>query len=139
MKLQILRPEQEPIEGYKTVIVDKGNLNLSELSDNECDTILAPEVMDSFPIDSVGELINGIVSKLRKGGEVVIGGTDIRVFAKMVGNGSMDPQAASNVVANVASMTTVDLAKGLLTSLGLDIASSTIDGIHYEIKATRGR
>lgn len=139
MKLQILRPEQEPIEGYKTVTISDAHLNLSELSDNECDTILAPEIMDSFPADKSSEVLSGIAAKLRQGGELVVGGTDIRIFAKMVSNGALLELPASEIVGKSTSMTTVKSVTSILSSLGLDIASTTIEGIHYEVKATRGR
>ena len=137
MKIQILRQDQKPIEGYQQITVDRNSLDLATVSDNECEFILAPDVLDSFSGDGAGQVIQALYSKLRLGGTLVIGGTDVRLFSKAVLNGAVGVMDASNIVTNCHAMTSVEMTKVTLQGLGLFINSTSLDGLHYELKATR--
>ncbi len=137
MKLQIIREAQEAIIGYKVLTVGNNSLDLGSVTSNECEVILASDVMDSFPVGNSQEVIGALRSKLRINGELIVGGTEVRAFAKAVANGLITPDDASNVVTQNNSMTSVGTVKGILEGFGLDIMSSHIDGLHYEIKAKR--
>lgn len=136
-KLQVLQANQEPVKGYDTVLVTQNNIDLSQVTNNECDSILASDVLDSFAAPNAPQLIQGLVSKLRLNGELVLGGTDVRLFARAVTNGQIAPVDASNVVTNVHSMTTSEQVKEICTQLGLQIQSVHLDGLHYEVKVKR--
>lgn len=136
-KLQVLQANQEPIKGYDTVLVTPNNIDLSQITNNECDSILASDVMDCFPAPNAQQLIQGLVSKLRLNGELVLGGTDVRLFAKAVANGQIAPVDASNVVTNIHSMTTSEQVKEICAQLGLQVQSVHLDGLHYEVKVKR--
>ena len=110
-----------------------------QITDNECDFILASDVMDSFNAGAAPQLLQALVTKLRLNGELVVGGTDVRLFAKAVSNGQIAPVDASNVVTNVHSMTTSEQVKELCTQLGLAVQSVHLDGLHYEVKAKRSQ
>jgi hypothetical protein len=138
-KLQVLQQNQEPVKGYDTVLVDRNNIDLSQVTDNECDSILASDVMDSFTAPAAAQLIQALSTKLRLNGELVIGGTDVRLFAKAVSNGLIAPVDASNIVTNVHSMTTSEQVREICTQLGLQIQSVHLDGLHYEVKVKRGQ
>ena len=138
MKLHIVKPEQESIENYTRLDVTSNTLDLSAVSDNECIAILANDILDVFNLDNVHAVIEQLVRKLRMGGELVIGGTDIRLFCKFVANDQIDEPTAARLIGNAQSMTTFDQTSNSLVALGLNILSSQIMGIHYEIKASRG-
>ena len=138
MKIHILKENQQNIENYKRVTISNNKIDLSNVSDNECSFILANDVCDSFSIEHISELVQGIIKKLRMKGTVVIGGTDIRLFCKNVINGSISELEASKVTESVQSMTTLNETTNLIRSLGLNIESTQMSGIHYEIKANRG-
>ena len=138
MKLHILRSDQDPIENFKQILVTPNEINLEEVSDNECETIIAPDVLDSFSVPNIAELINALLSKLRLKGEISIGGTDVRLFSKCILNGELSVSEASNVVGQVESMTALPMIQDMLTSAGLRVLSSHLNGIHFEIKAKRG-
>ena len=53
MKIHITRPQEESIENYKRIEVHDNSLDLSMISDNECESILANELLDSFSIDKI--------------------------------------------------------------------------------------
>jgi len=138
MKIQILRENQQAIENYTKIIVGDNQIDLSSISDNECSFILANDVLDSFSIENIDQLIKSILMKLRINGSIVIGGTDMRLFCKNVTNGSVDTGQASRIIGVVQSMTVLNDIVNLIRSSGLNIESTQITGIHYEIKATRG-
>lgn len=138
MKLQIIKQDQEEVRGYEVVFVDRNQLDLTKVADNECEFILASDIMDSFSGgDSSKQVLQALRTKLRLNGTVVVGGTDVRLFAKAVLSGVLPLDAASNIVTGVHSMTSSIKTEELLKSLGLTIESVTLDGLHYEIKATR--
>lgn len=137
MKLQLLNRDRQEIEGYKVINVTDAKLNLSEIVDNQCEQIFAPDIVDSFPLQNVQELISGIVSKLRLGGEIIIGGTDIRLFSKAVANGVMPYGDASTAISLSLSMSTPDMIAEVLQALNLKIENIHMNGIHYEVKAKR--
>jgi len=138
MKLQIVNKNQEHIEGF-TVITTKGSeIDLSSVVDNQCELIFAPDVMDTFPVSSLQELVKGLISKLRLGGEIVLGGTDIRLFCKAVSNAQVPYGDASQMIGACSSMTTPDMTADLLKAFQLSVQNIHINGLHYEVKAKRG-
>ena len=108
MKIHILKSDQKEIENYKRITVSDDQINLSEISDNECSFILANDVLDSFSVENIGSLITSIIKKLRIKGAVVIGGTDIRLFSKNVINGTISGENAAKIIGSLRSMTTLN-------------------------------
>lgn len=137
MKLQVLTTEEESVENFHHAYIKESDIDLSGVADNECELILAPDVMNYFPVSSAVQVIQGLINKLRMGGEIVIGGTDVRAFCKNVINGMIDTTTASNVVLAHKSMTSSRDIKEMLQSAGLAIKSYHMNGVHYEIKAAR--
>jgi hypothetical protein len=137
MKLHILKQGQEPVKGYDAVFISNNTLSLEHVSNNECEFILAPDIMDSFNVQAIDQLVLGLLSKLRAGGTLVIGGTHIRLFAKAVINGLITHQQASQVISSLNAMTDPKDVTERLQAKKLTIETITMDGLHYEIKATR--
>lgn len=138
MKLQIIRPEQDTIGGYEVVQITQPNsLELSHVVDNSCESILAADVIDSFNTNTVQQVCQALASKLRLGGEVSIGGTDIRFFSKFLANGLLDVNSACQIVTSTYSMSTSDMVVEALRGLGLEVLNVHMDGLHYEVKAVR--
>ena len=109
-----------------------------DISDNECSEILAQDVLDNFAIDNIHQCISSLVGKLRLGGKLVVGGTDIRLFSRMVSNNTLNEVEASNILSSANSMTSATKVKPIIQSLGLQVISVMVSGIHFEITATRG-
>jgi len=138
MKLQILRSGQtEGIEGYTAIRAEVNALSLDIVADNQCDVILAPDIVDSFSLELIDTLIVQVLKKLRMGGKLVIGGTDIRLFAKAINNGVLELGQASRIVSSVHSMISADTMVELLRQKGLRIDSFHFDGLHFEINVQR--
>lgn len=139
MKIHLVKSQDALIKGYTAVLYSKTLKlnNLNTLSDNECEFILAPDVLDEFPKQEAAEVINLLMSKLRINGTLVVGGTDIRVFCKNTINGQISESEASEIIRDKQSMSNTTETVELIKSLGLKLQSSRIIGTHYEIAAVR--
>lgn len=138
MKLQIFGSDNEKIENYQHLQCYGTPLDLSGIADNECEEILAGDVLDMYTVDVIPQLIQQLVSKLRIGGKIVLGGTEFSVLAKHVINGGFTSENVSRIIANKKSLTDVVTIKNALVQLGLSILTTSIDGIHCEVTAKRG-
>ena len=139
MKIHIVREGQETIENYKKVTVSNNSVDLSDISDNECTFILAGDTLDNFSLENIPLFIQNLTKKVRMGGSLVIGGTDIRLFAKSVINGMTPENEASNMGGLVQSMSIIANTLDIIKSLGMQIESTQINGFHYEVTAKRGQ
>jgi hypothetical protein len=138
MKLQIVRENQEPIGGYEIIKMNSPNsLELSSVVDNSCELILAADLADSFHTKNIPQLCQALISKLRLRGELIVGGTDVRLFTKHVLNGLISNKDACEIVCSTYAMSTSDMIVDAFKSFGLTILSVHMDGIHYEVKAVR--
>ena len=138
MKLQIITQDSDKIEGFTHVQCFGVQLDLSSVSDNECEVILDGDILDMYPSEVAGNVIQQLVQKLRIGGEIVLGGTECRVLAKHVVNGLLTEGQVSNIIAKKKSLVSVGTLKQAVKALGLNVLHTSIDGVHCEIKARRG-
>ena len=106
MKIQILDSRFEQfVEGYdKNIDVSNFATLASEVSNNECTYILAPEILSSCALPQYSEVITLMASKLRMNGEMVVGGTEIRAFADAIKQDKLDIQQSSGIIAKSQSM-----------------------------------
>ena len=137
MKLHVVRPEQEAIGNYTRAIAHNNEINLSQVSDNECEVIMANDVIDSFTLEKIPQLIQTLAKKMRMNGTLVIGGTDVRLLCKLVVNDQLEEAEASNIIGLIKSATSPLQIKSLLQQVGLQVISSQITGVHYELTAKR--
>lgn len=137
MKIHIVNKNQNPISGYEKIIVDQQQIDFQSISDNECEFIMANQILNDFEHKNVGNCISSLLKKLRIGGTLVVGGIESRMFATQVINGLITPDAASNHIYNCLSMTDITEVSDGIRSLELNIVSTQINGIYYEITAKR--
>ena len=78
-----------------------------------------------------------LVKRLRLGGTLVVGGTDLRIFSLNVINGMLTPDEASNIISSVSSMNNAGTITEIIRELNLTIVSTQIGGVHYEVSAER--
>ena len=138
MKIQVVKMGEAVIEGYKHVICSDNYINLMDISDNECSEIMAQDVLDNFDYEKIHECLVALVGKLRLNGKIIVGGTDVRLFSRLVINSSLNEQEASQILSRCKSMSSLNLVNPMINSLGLNIETSTINGTHFEIVAKRG-
>ena len=96
-------------------------------------------IIIDFSLENIPLFIQNLTKKVRMGGSLVIGGTDIRLFAKSVINGMTPENEASNMVGLVQSMSIIANTLDIIKSLGMQIESTQINGFHYEVTAKRGQ
>lgn len=138
MKLHVGKPETQFIQGYRPVVIIDGQLNLDSVTDNECEEILANEVCDEFPIEEIGGVMQVLLSKLRLGGKITLGGTDAFLLSKAILDGSLPEVEYCNVVRTRKSLTNVNTVADTLRGIGLNLEVFETNGVHYEITARRG-
>ena len=137
-KLAILQMGAEHPEGYQVLEIRNGAIDIDRFSENECTEILAPNLLDYFGFESLNPVISSIVSKMRKGSTIKIGGVDARMMARGIIEGAIPVYDLNQAIFSRRSITDVNLTKELLISLGLKIISARLVGLNYEIEATRG-
>jgi hypothetical protein len=137
MKIQITTSNEEHIAGYREISIKDGKIDFQEISDNECTYILANNILNAFPIEHLKQCIAELIKKLRLGGTLVVGGTDLRIFSINVINGMLPPDEASNIINSVSSMSSADVITEIIREFNLSIVSTQIGGVHYEISAER--
>ena len=137
MKVHVVDKEEDHIKGYEQVEITDQGLNLDKYSDNECSFILASDCLDLLSYENIQNSIVEMRKKMRIGSTLVIGGTDIRLFARAIINGSIDLPTANTMLCNKKSFSDVNSISDMLLGLGLTIVTTKISGVHYEIEASR--
>lgn len=139
MKIHLVKNKEAAISGYTPILYSQSIKlnNLETLSDNQSEFILAPDLLDEFPLQEIPNVIQALLKKLRFNGTVVIGGTDIRVFCKNLINSSLNEDDAAKMIQAKQSMSNTQEVVKLMQQFGLKIQASRIIGTHYEITAVR--
>lgn len=139
MKIHIIKQGETAIEGYQKIELLPGFMliGLDEVSDNEAEVIFANDILDALPANIVQQTITQLVSKLRLGGTLTLGGTELRTFTKNVTNQMIPEDQAVETIRNSQSMVNVNSLSDLLRSMGLEVEATTISGIHCEVKCVR--
>ena len=137
MKLQILKDGQDQIANYSHIVARNNKIDISHIVNNECEQILATDVLDCFTHDGIPELLQALVSKLRMGGEMSVGGTDMRLLCKSIINGSITPTEGSAIISDLYSSSSLQVIQETLEKLGLTVVDTHINGIHFEVKVRR--
>lgn len=137
MKIHIVNKDEESIEGYSKVEVENGSLDLTNYSNNECTFILASDLADMFRYEELPNNLSQIRAKMRLGSTLVVGGTDARLLCRAVIDGSIDIPTMNNVIYSKSSCSSLNTLEDIVSSLGLQVITTKISGVHYEIECQR--
>ncbi len=137
MKIHIVNKAEDHVQGYEKVEITEDGFNLSKYADNECSFILASDCLDLIEHEDIQDRILSLRKKMRIGSTLVVGGTDIRLLARAITNGSIDTATANLIIRHKKSCLDVNSISKILTELGLKIVTTKISGLHYEIEASR--
>lgn len=137
MKIHIVNKDEDHVQGYEKVEITEDGFNLSKYADNECSFILASDCLDLIEYEDIQDRILSLRKKMRIGSTLVVGGTDIRLLARAITNGSIDTATANLIIRHKKSCLDVNSISKILTELGLKIVTTKISGLHYEIEASR--
>lgn len=142
MKLQIFDGLREvEIEGFETISFPSERTffanKLNEISDNECDVIMAPEMLSYLSLEEYATYISLLISKIRMNGELVVGGTELRAFANAICSGALTPADANTIIRDSVSMVEISDVLDLVSNIPGVQYSWSCTGVHYEIRIRR--
>ena len=137
MKIHIIGNDADHIKGYERVVVQDGKVNLDQYSDNECSLIFASDCLDYLAFQDMQHFLISARQKMRMGSKLVVGGTDLRLLSRSIVNGSIGIETANSMLYSKRSCADVSLVKDTLKDVGLNILTTVISGVHYEIEASR--
>lgn len=137
MKLHVIESPEELIQGFESALVTDGGIVIDHVSDNECEQIIANNILEKFPLASVGAALQKIVSKLRMGGNINLSGIDANCFCKAFINDMTTKESMCEAINKCSSILEVKDVIAMLNGLGLEINYYRIAGVNYEISATR--
>lgn len=109
MKINLLRNTNDVLSGYLNIDpftmgtdTDKVAGGLTDLSyhvdDAEASEIIARDILDYFDPPTGDRALENWIRKLRHGGKLVVGGTDLYEVAKAITNYSLLPEAANKLL-----------------------------------------
>lgn len=138
MKLHVVKQGDTSIEGYKKIEFLNGNfLGLDDVSNNSSEEIFANDVLDAIPNEFIQQSVAALVGKLRVNGRITVGGTELRLFVKSVLNQGIPEDQAMSIIRTNQSMLNFNKLCELMKSMGLEVETTTINGIHCEVKCVR--
>lgn len=129
---------KEKFNGY----VDWG-LNqafFTEVDDGECEEIRAVDICDYIHITQIEQFLLNLFKKTRKGGKLVIGGTDY--LAVFLDNSGLTTGQVNNIFFNInskpkAGLYTLDDIVDILDKLGMKITKKILKDYEYTVEAIR--
>jgi len=146
----------QPLNGYVTVdptcSQPSADCIISDIkqidhicSDSECEEILAPEVVDYIGAKELVSTITHWKSKLRHGGKLILGGTDIMEVARQVMMGRISVPDANTVLYGTqetlwsikSGCYSMNDVVGLVKEMGLRITNKRVDGTNFIVEAIR--
>lgn len=137
MKLVILDKDDKGLSGYECVYMDSPQINLSHISDNECSEILIKNCFTQVSVVNAVEFLVLVCSKLRRGGTIKLNGVDARTLARAIVRGNMNDKEFNDIIYSCKSLLSIPTVKDILHRAGLKIETLTLNGINYDITATR--
>ena len=138
MKLHVVKQGDTSVEGYKKIEFLNGNfLGLDDVSNNSSEEIFANDVLDAIPNEFIQQSVAALVGKLRVNGRITVGGTELRLFVKSVLNQGIPEDQAMSIIKTNQSMLNFNKLCELMKSMGLEVETTTINGIHCEVKCVR--
>jgi predicted SAM-dependent methyltransferase len=138
MKLQILtNRNQAALTGYTYAYLENGQLDLSDISDNSCTSILCDDILNQLDYSQNLDGLKFLCSKLRMGGEIMISGVEPRLLAIAFTNQDITAEEFNNAVYNRKSMIPIVELKSMIAQAGLKIVTLKIVGVNYEFIGSR--
>ena len=138
MKLQIVKNDDESIDGFISLKLGEDfKTTLSQLVDHSCTEVLLLDILDAMEYDQSFEFLAIVLQKIRLNGSIILRGVSSLVFANSLLNGIIDSKQASGIISNIHSIHDQRDVINLLESKNFTIDTVKLNGISYEVKATR--
>jgi len=137
MNIYITKDDNKKIENFTNIKIQNFQTEINEIISNSCESIIADEIIDFLTTESIAKFVEALVSKLRLGGKLFITGMELGVLCRYAASETISSKDFSTVIAPRASLSSVDDVINILKQNKLNIETSTIKGLKYEITATR--
>jgi hypothetical protein len=137
MKIHITENVNSAIQGFTLVPIVYGRLDLGAVTDNSATQIVAIDAIDSVPSQMLVKFLQDVVSKMRLGCVAIFGGIELDMLARGIVTRDVNSENFNNLVYSKKSVYRNSDITNILTGLGLSIEKVLIQGIGYEITATR--
>lgn len=119
--------------------------NIDCVDNNECEEIIALDVLEYIPVQLADKTIDHWVSKLAHGGKLTVNATNIRQVARSVINKSVNLDELNEYIYGSQrfdweikrGMVDLDRLCGAMISKGLKIVSKRLDGLKMFVTAER--
>lgn len=137
MKIQVIHGNDEAIEGFTVIDIQRGIFQLSEIINNSCTEIMLINCLDLVDGETASNILYTACQKIRLGGKITITGIDIKVICRNVLNNQINNDVLNNTLANIKSFRSVADIESVLKNYNLTIDTIALKGHIYEIKASR--
>jgi hypothetical protein len=137
MKIHITENVNSAIQGFVLVPIVYGRLDLGGITNNSVAQIIATDAIDSVPSQMLVKFLQDVVSKMRIGCVAIFGGIELDILARGIVTREIGSDKFNNLVYSKKSIYRNSDITDILTNLGLSIEKVLIQGISYEITATR--
>lgn len=143
MKINIsIQPEDI---GYHNISPINGDNPFDlQINDNECTEIIADNILDYIPHSQLIPVLTHYVSKMRHGGKIILGGTDLIESMKVLLSDMNIEESNSRLFGNQKHIWdfkkggyTCDIIAKCLQSLGLRIILKRIENCRFIVEAKR--
>ena len=137
MKIHITENVNSAIQGFTLVPIVYGRLDLGGVTNNSATQVIAIDAIDSVPSQMLVKFLQDVVSKMRLGCVAIFGGIELDMLARGIVTRDVNSENFNNLVYSKKSVYRNSDITNILTGLGLSIEEVLIQGISYEITATR--
>jgi hypothetical protein len=137
MNIQITEKLDKTIDGFVTIPILYGKIDLGVVPDNAALNIVAANALDSIPHNLLNEFVSSVCKKMRFGARLFLGGVELSSVARDVTSGKMPSAAFNELIFTKRGLYNVRDIVELLESHGLNIEQANIQGHIYEITASR--
>lgn len=137
MKIHISENLDKTIQGFNTVPIIYGEVDLSNIPNNGASIIVAIDALDSIKTNSIHDFIQNIVSKMRLDCQLYLGGLDAYAISRALLSGSLDISDYGNLINGKRGIYSAKYIIDILQGLNIKVQSSVFKEYNYEISAIR--
>lgn len=129
--------------GYKNVHIDDMGSIFNDYDTGEVDNIWLDDIIDYIPVNEAEDFVRKIVSLLKRGGSLIVSGTDLYEVCKSMTSYNISVSDANKLLyagelGKIKKLSfTTPAASNLVESLGLKVITKRISDYKYTIEAIR--
>jgi hypothetical protein len=134
MKILITEKLDKTIDGFKVLPIVQSCVQLINIPRNACEYFVIDECIDQIKDK---DILKEIYTKIRKDGVISVIGKDINLLCQALTTRTINEEQFSEYATNQKQLWSLDRIINELKLCGLTIINSSIQGLNYEVSATR--